>query len=340
MYVQDRVGIWVVCLIGVFGLATQASAFQVYDEDDVEASVNFFGQANGGAVLRSPGDPSYGFTVPFARAKFSGNWNDRADLTIQFDGAGGNVRLLDTIVTLWPIEQIGVRVGRYKTSVSREYLIGGPNLPFVGRALLNNYVPKRRIGAETLGKFDLGGLQLDAQVGLFQPGNSRFGFNDPQGQLFNTSVAARLPVGLEFHVGYAQHLFGDNEREVNPQVDGPDTERAEELNRPVDAAVRYNRDGLDLHVEGLTVLDPEEGDPIFGGYTHARYQFGAEEEIRVEPGVAYDIISRQQATHRGTAGVNIGWWETPIETMVNYRYLTRDGADRHLIVAALRASTP
>jgi hypothetical protein len=335
MDMQDRVGIWVVCLLGVFGLATQASAFELYNENDVEASVNFFGQANGGAVLRSPGDASYGFTVPFARSKFSANWKDRADLNIQLDGAGGNVALLDMAVTLWPTDQIGVRMGRYKTSVSREYLIGGPNLPFVGRALLNSFVPRRRIGAETVGKFDLGGLKLDAQVGLFQPGNSRFGFDNPQGQLFNASVAARLPVGLEFHAGYAQHVFGDNAREIN---DKP--VRAEVLNRPIDAAVRYNKDGLDLHVEGLAVLDPENTDAILGGYTHARYQFGSEEDIRVEPGVAYDIVSDQQMAHRGTAGVNIGWWETPLETMINYRYLTRDGADRHFIVAALRASTP
>ncbi len=318
-----------VALVVAMGLGIPgAQAYEVYSDEDVSVGLGVFGQAHAGAELRSYETDDYGFALDFARAKMTASYADTADVALQIGGASGDVVVKDIVATLRPIDGIGLRAGRFKTSVSVEYLRSATDLPFVGRALISDVVPNRRVGGELVGRTDLDEVELVGQVGLFQPRHQQVSFQQPRGQLLTGRVTARLPVGLGVHVGYGQHILEQNEFPGG---------RAEAFDQQLDVGVTYDDDRLDVHLEGLTVFDPPGTDELFGGYAHALYAFGPEEGFQVEPGIGYDIVAQQRAVHRGTVGVNLHWWEAPIDTMIDYRYQTLRDRGTHSILVALRA---
>lgn len=331
-------------------LPPSAAAVELYEDEDAGLIVdgNLYVGVVAGAEAYSDQPEDYGAEVSLARAKFGATYADRAELTLQLGGASGTVELVDAIAALKPTDSLSLRMGRYKVGVSDEYLISAADLPFVGRALLNSYVPNRAVGIESVGSFEAGSAEIEGRVGVFHP--SRTSFANPQGQLLAGRLLATLESGFRFHAGYAQHAFTENrlpggERPASSCgqaiTDGATTatsERVFECNQTVDMAVGYDDEHWNLHLEGAAVLDPPVVDSAYGGYAHAQYKFGDEEELQFQPGVGYELLVGEDDIHRGTVGFNTFWWGTGFETLLNYRLLYNETSEatRHSVFLNLR----
>ena len=320
-------------ILVISGLTPQrAEAIDLLETDDLTAGVNVYAAGVLGAEIFSNAPDDYGAFLSLARLKAYGSYEDLAEVNVQIgstqlagDPSALRMELLDAEAVIHPVEPLSIHVGKFKTPVSDEFLFSGPDLPFVGRALLRSFVPGRRIGLETFASLQIDEVEVQGQVGIFQPGHTTF--SQPQGALFTARGFVGWPFGLEVHVAYGD-LF-DNEF----LADGA---RVLPFDSPLDVAISYQNEGLDLHLEGLGVFDAPGDETILAGYTHAMYRFGGEESVQVEPGVAYDIVEEGDVEHRVTGGVNLYWWQTRFQTLLDYRLRFTGAGERHAVFLALR----
>lgn len=310
----------------VLGTGSTASAAQLVDDDELTLDLNAYGSLLTGAEFPEGEDADYGASIGLARLKLSGEHSRYARSTVQIGESDGQMVLLDAVAEWIAFDPLFVRAGRFKTSVSQEYTISAARLNFFSRALLNSFVPGRRLGVETYGRFSTGPLELQPQVGLFQPAATSL--RNPSGELVQARLLARSELGLGFHLGYVGHVFDDNARVVDGPS-GPEVTRVVPYNHPLDAAVTYQRDGLDLHLEGIAVLDPPTEDSVTAGYAHAAYRFGPPDRIQFQPGLAYDIVASRDFAHRIMGGLNVYWWDTHFYNILNYSYLTVGSRETH-----------
>lgn len=322
-------------LVCVVLLASPRSgwAFDLLETDDLTVGANAYVSGVIGAEIPSSGDADYGAFLRLARLKMDADYTDKASVKVQFGGSEGVVELVDAEAAVRPWEPLEIRVGRYKTSVSPEFLRSAIGLPFIGRALLNEFVPRRRTGVEAVGRFAVGDIEIQPQVGLFQP--ARTTFTNPQGELLTGRLLVGTAANLDFHVGYAQHVFEENDL---PGTTGttPAQDRVVVYNSPLDVAVTYRNGGLDLHAEGVWVADPPRDDTVLAGYLHATYLTGPEDGIQLEPTVAYDIVHVDDFLHRASGGLNVHWWNTGFASLLDYRLRVGGGRELHTILLALR----
>lgn len=324
--------IWLAVLVALCGLPAEAGAVELYEDDEQKLTVgaNLYVGAVAGAEISTDRPDRYGLELSLARVTLQADYADRATLAVQLGGATGDVVLKDAVAALHPTESLSLRMGRYKMSVSDAYLMSAADLPFVGRTLLNTLVPNRAIGAEAVGTFEAGDAEIQANAGVFQP--PRTTFAAPQGQLLSGRVQVTLPSEVKLHAAYAHHTFAENE------LPGEPGRRAFEFQQPLDVAVGYKNDTWNLHLEGVAVFDPPGRETAWGGYAHAQYTFGDEEELQYQPGVGYDVLIGEEDLHRATVGVNTFWWGTGFETLLDYRLLfdTTAGTETHSVFLNLR----
>jgi len=322
-----------------------ASAETILQDDRLRLDAGALARAGTGGQFYSDSSPAeYGIFLQNARLKLAGQYSDYVRLGVQYEAAGGNARVLDAFGEMLAADPIFVRVGRFKMPISREALIGGGNLPFMSatasRALLNQFVPVRRVGTEVYGRFDAGPVTIQPEVGLFQPGLGTFG--EPEGHWAMGRLLVSSEIGLDVHVAYTGHVFEPNRLESgNPNNPGSEPLRVVQYDDPVDVAFTYEEGRFDLHLEGLTVLSPPTDDSVFGGYVHGGYRFGPEGGIQPKPLVGYDIVESGDLTQRVSAGVNVHWWNAPVYSTLNYRFRTSDNGefpDSHGVFLGLTAN--
>ena len=80
----------------------------------------------------------------------------------------------------------------------------------------------------------------------------------------------------------------------------------------------------------VSVLDPPAGGTAWGGYAHAQYKFGDEEDLQFQPSVGYDIIVAERDQQRASVGLNTFWWGTGFETVLDYRLLFDTTSDEQV----------
>jgi len=338
---RSLVSVSLAALLALLAVPGSSSAATLLDNDELKLDAGAVARAVSGA--RFFGDSTstdYGTFVQNARLKLGAEYKDYTKLVVQYEAGGGNARALDVFGELTAFDPIFVRIGRYKMSVSQEALIGGGNLPFISRTLLNRFVPVRRIGTEVYGVFDVGTLTIRPEVGLFQPSVGTF--DEPAGQLVMGRILVSTDMGLEFHAGYTGHVFDSNELAADaPNNPTDESRRVFRYDDPFDFAVTYKKDRVDLHLEGVAVLDSPTDETALGGYLHGGYRFGESDAVQPKPMLGYDIVEEESLTQRATAGLNLYWWDSPVYTIFNYRYQTTDRSaipDQHELFVALSAN--
>lgn len=308
-----------------------ADALTVAEEQgEYQLSLSFLGQAELNVQSSVEGGPvQYGPSVSLARVAGGASWDGIGSVAVQLGGASGDILLLDAVATLAPLEQLAFRIGKFRTGVSAEYQTGIANIPFVSRALITRLVPRRRTGAETEFNFGNDVYEVTGQVGLFQPATTTLA--NPQGQLFTARLLLSLTMGLNVHVGFAEHVFAENRLPTDPD------ERVLPLERPLDVAVFYKKDRLNLHAEGVAILDSPTPETIWSLYGHAAYRLGPDAQINAEPTLGYELVHQPEDFHRITAGTNIYWWDSGIVSTINYRLSAEEGNFGHAAFLQLQA---
>lgn len=317
--------------IGSLLYAPQAESATLLDDEEYKLTLG--GSVSGvwGAEFPQDGPTMYGPILSLARLKTQATWKDLAYMKIQMGGASGTARVLDAEATLTALDPVHVRLGQFKTPISREYQVGAPATNFVNRADLVRYVPRRRLGAELRGNFEVGSVEIQPHLGAFQP--NRANFTDPDGQLMTSRVLVDLPSDMDAHVAYSDYFAPDNRLSETPEAGETRTLRREDFDSVLDAAFVYNPDDMNVHVEGLSVLDPPGNEPVFGGYGHVLFHAADFDGLVLEPGARYDLTSgpgTDELGHSAYAGLNTYWWNSKIFTLVNYVYQNRPqaGGDR------------
>jgi hypothetical protein len=204
--------------------------------------------------------------------------------------AGNDLSLLDVIVDINLGSPVGVRLGQFKTPVSREFLIGLPRLQTFDRARLTRVAPRRRAGVDVYGDFDFDGWWLRADAGLYNP-TGALDLSD-SGQLMAERIDVGFDFGLSFHLAYAQHVLGEN---FDPMTSGPITR----YDRLIDAAIVFEHDGFNALAEGVYSADgPGDTEPL-GAYLLFAYLFGTDEPgegFGYEPAVGADWVDYDEGT--------------------------------------------
>jgi len=315
------------CTVALLCMPAEARSLNLVDNDELE--LDLVGIANGvySAEIVEDERDRYGPEVSLARLKLSGQYEEVGGIKIQVDGSSGNLQLLDAVASLDLGSPFHVRLGRFKPTVSPQFLIPAPDVYTSNRALLNSLVPGRSAGVATGADVDLGGPSLKGEIGVFQP--IRASFERPKGQLLTARIDLGLPMGLTGHVGYAKHVFDENSL-TRPVQGGDGGASFEEVpvvsnDSPLDVAVVFDKNDIYAHLEGVAVLDPPgDQDTIYGGHLLGAYVIGPEGEINVEPTVAYDIIDGADTTHRATVGGNTYFFDTGIEVETHYEFTLVD----------------
>jgi hypothetical protein len=190
----------------------------------------------------------------------------------------------------------------------------------IDRALISGFVPRRLNGVETVGRFDVGDVTIQGQVGLFIP--ARGSFSDPEGQLLIGRLLLEFPVGIDVHVGYADLVFDDNTLEgADPMLPAADR-RVLPYESPLDVAITYEDERLQIHAESVQIFDPPEGNFALASYLQGGYRFGPAGQLQFEPTVAYDYVYDTESSHRIAGGLNLHFWDTGFYSTFNYRFRT------------------
>lgn len=225
---------------------------------------------------------------PFiSMARFGGRveYEHYGDVFAQIDAADGTARLLDARVTIEAVPWLKIRAGRFKTSTSAEYLIPQPVLPFVNRALLVDWTPRRQVGVEAV-LSPTESRHLDLQVGIFNAGEL-----EPQpgdGELLVTRLRWEPVHDLQFHLSWTDHLAGpapSEEAQLHFTHD-----------QLIDAAVEWDHEGWSAHLESLLRLDGGHLGPGLSSFASLGRKFHRPgRHVDLEPIVGVDHIAERSS---------------------------------------------
>jgi hypothetical protein len=337
-------------------MPSAASAANLVDNE--ELTLDLTGIANGAYAAEIVEEESesrdetdrYGPVLSLARLKLGGRYKDVGDIKIQIGASNGTMQLLDAVAALDLGSPVYVRAGRFKPTISPQFLIGAPNVYTSNRALLNALVPGRLTGFAAGADTNLSGTNVEGEVALFQPDATSF--QAPQGQLLTARALVGLSLGLKFHLGYAKRIFGSDT--ISETVQG---ENGNTLTRttpvvpndsPLDAAIIFDKDDIYAHLEGVAVLEPaptqsgNDRDTAYGLHVLGAYVIGPDGGLNFEPTVAYDLVDDVNNTHRVTVGGNTYFFDSGIELETHYEFtiMDRPGAGdqqtKHGIFVALQ----
>ncbi|HTM04142.1 MAG TPA: porin [Vicinamibacterales bacterium] len=125
----------------------------------------FTGQADGRFSVDTPLPITNTFTIRKIRPALSGRLTKYFEFKVMPDLGSGTTVLQDAYLDTRFSPRFRVRVGKDKTPVGYELLVGDPNLWFPERALTSSLVPNRDIGVQARG--DVAGGRLTYAAGLF-----------------------------------------------------------------------------------------------------------------------------------------------------------------------------
>ena len=134
-----------------FSLKSADSKFQLKLRGYVQSDGRFFLADNEKRFVNT-------FLMRRIRPIFEGTLDKNFDFYLMLDFGGGTTAIQDAYVDFryWP--QARVRIGRLKEPFGIERLQSGANLLFVERALPNNLVPNRDVGAQLHGELAKGAI--------------------------------------------------------------------------------------------------------------------------------------------------------------------------------------
>mgnify|MGYP006295871351 CR=1 FL=1 len=301
--------------LGLLAHAPPAGAATLLENDELTVELNGLGEV-GLDYESSDAHPTEGVgtDLRLARLKTDARLRDWGGFKLQVDARSGTVELLDLLVDITPTEWLTVRAGRFKVPVSREFLIGAPDMRFTNRALAGQIAPGRAVGLQLLAEHTFGETDAELSTGLFEPGGLELLQDD--GELLVSRLLLEFPHHLEFHAAYAEHILSDNR--VPIPEDPSQTRRVFPDDRQLDAALGFHDQRWHLLLEGLTALDsPDERLPLAA---HASLAYRAPiDTVDLEPALAYDLLDRSHhRIHRAAAALNIYWLDTDLMTTVEY----------------------
>jgi hypothetical protein len=322
--------------IGTLGLlahAPPAGAATILENDELTVDLNGLGEVGLGFESPDPHAEGLRTDLRLARLKTDARLQDWGGFKLQVDARSGRFELLDLLVDITPTDWLTLRAGRFKVPVSREYLIGAPDMRFTNRALARRIAPGREVGLQLVAEQTLGQTDAELSAGLFEPGGVEFLQND--GELLVGRLLLEFPHHLEFHAAYAEHILSDNR--VPLPEDPARSRRVFPDDRQLDAAVGFHDDHWHLLLEGLTALDaPTEQVPLA---THASVAYRAPVDgIDLEPALAYDLLDRSDhRIHRGAAALNLYWLDTDLMTTLEYEAELESSHLTHAVTLLLQA---
>ena len=125
----------------------------------------FTGQIDGRFSVDDPLPITNTFTIRKIRPAFSGRLTKYFEFKIMPDLGSGTTVVQDAYLDTRFTRGFCVRIGKDKTPVGYELLVGDPNVWFPERSLASSLVPNRDIGVQAQG--DIGGGRLMYSAGLF-----------------------------------------------------------------------------------------------------------------------------------------------------------------------------
>lgn len=234
---------------------------------------------------------------------------------LQLEGKNGAVELLDARVELDLRDWVHLRAGRFKTSVSNEFLVPATKMLTTRRPHYVDVTPKRRTGVEVDLRPSADDGHINVQVGAFGA-DDPWALGEETGD--DTILTARVRHIGESHVllhaGYMERLgVSQGEREAGEQVV-----------RELDLAAGLEREDAQLMFEGL-VADRGRGlaEPTYGGGVILARRFGElhAEKVALEPVLAADALVDEGAFEMCEhVGLNVFWdgWNLVQLTQVSF----------------------
>lgn len=275
--------------------APSAQAVEVYSDENTTVHVNALVRNHLIVQNANTALDQVGNSVVASRLVGKVDYAGIGSGLVQYDGVLGLVDAWMQVRT----EHVGVRAGRMRTRVSREFLNGIGTLPTLNRPEFFPLAAPRRAGLKVFAEFPAGPLKIDAEVGTYNPrGMLNIGVDDGQILVGRFELTIK-PIHLSWHAAYAQHAFSSN-------ID-PDTLAAVYPNdQQVDTALRFDNGSTVALLEGWTSMDGPNDTTPFGIYGRVSHILPVG-EMAVEPAVSYEYFDYDDGNDLHRATVNGNW---------------------------------
>ena len=209
-----------------------------------------------------------------------------------------------------------IRMGRFKTPVSVDYLVPFGRMTFLERAQLTGLATKRANGAMYTRHFKNSSLKGNVDVGLF-------GLDTSVDQLTNRPLAlargiVTLPGDWTFHAAFAHPLRAQEDVEgIDPQI--------------ADAALSWKNEYWSFHLETIADRYGDQGNAqsALVWASRALNPWGPQRGLSLA--AAYEITHTDLAgtadtTQRARAALDTHWWGSLLITRLEYQ--ARIGGER------------
>lgn len=243
---------------------------------------------------------------------------------VQIEAKNGTVELLDARVDFDLAPWVGFKAGRFKTSVSNEFLVPAPKLLYRLRPALVDLTPKRKLGAELDFRPHMGEAQIDLQTGVFAA-EDPWVVPDEEDLLFIGRARYLGPQHLIVHAAGMRRTASD------PHDAGTITHEA-------DAALGFERDEAQVIAEGLVAWREDAEVPDVGTTINAARRFGdLDDGIAFEPAVEFDVnVQGGEITYCESAALNIFWDGWNVVQMINVDFHQGPDGNRTAVFVQLR----
>ncbi len=305
-----------------------ATAAEVLQTDTSTLSVGGVVRAGWNGV-QNEGRFDHGPWLGFARLNAAARYADRGEVFVQFNASSRGVQLLDARATVHLAPWLSWNVGRFKSPVSLEYLVGGPATPFSGRYLAGAIAPRRLYGTSLVhaAEFDDRVLTLEAGVYAAPATPANVQRDD---LVFAARAAFEPAAGMTLHFGFAEQLERLEAEENAPTADPTRTET--DYGRVVDLGFAARRGAWNLHAEVTAQVQAQADAPdasqwgfvLMGGYRVST----PNAPFDVEPILSFDslfAIDTDVSTLRARGGVRMLWREAPINVTFELYNTATDG---------------
>lgn len=280
------------------------------------------GEARARVAHAEAADTIGGVELVAARLRAKAEQPGAGGAVVQLQGNRNSVQLLDLVLRADLASTVDLRIGRFKTPVSAEFLIPLPALVFARRGLVADLALRRLDGAQLRWRPTAGAYRVDVRVGAFNPAGAVP--EDDAGVVLAGRVAITRG-GLTLHLGGAEHVGADGSAAGGPLP----------LDRQLDAAVLWSDALWSVHLEGVAALDADTAQTPFAAYAHVARRFGA-----WQPTLGYDLLqpgASDTLTHRVQVALNRQLAGDALIATLHYG-LTHADATAHEGIAQLQAT--
>lgn len=317
-----------------------ASAYTLLEDGDLKLGVG--GLIRLGWVLNSE-DGDFNQEPFFQYARLSGSMeNTWGKGYIRFEGASGEVEVLDVYVELKPLDLLHIKAGIYRRPTTAEYMVGAAEIPFVDRSMLRALNEERLPGVELISTLPIGTMDLNLRLGWFAPEPQEIALlPDGEGNYVSGRVGLDFESGLGFHFAYFGLVLAENELVAPPEDPMGALVQPVPYPHTLDFAVMYWTKSWNLQAEVLVSPNSQDAsDELnWGAYVHGMYRFPIQGEIELGPGARYGILNDGGVTtHRITTGATLFLDDHRLKFMPNYDLAFTDGNVSHTVWLALHSS--